>query len=183
MKQTTEQNMIDAFGGESMAHMRYRHFADRADKDGYPNVARLFRAIAEAEFIHAGDHYRELRHLDAGRVANSMGAFGPADTAKNLGLAIAGESYEVSEMYPAFMAIAELQEEKAAYRSFDWSYQTEKMHKVLFEKAKDAVDRGGDVVLGTVQVCQVCGYTLEGEAPDTCPVCNAPKVRFVAFGD
>ena len=95
MRSQTEQNMINAFGGESMAHMRYRHFSVRADKDRYPNVARLFRAIAEAEFIHAGDHYRELKHLDAGLAATSMGAFGPGDTAKNLNLAIAGETYEV----------------------------------------------------------------------------------------
>lgn len=77
MRQTTEQNMINAFGGESMANMRYRHFAVRADKDDFPNAARLFRAIAHAEYLHAGDHYRELRHLDAGFVAGSMGAFGP----------------------------------------------------------------------------------------------------------
>jgi rubrerythrin len=182
VRQMTEQNMINAFGGESMAHMRYRLFAKQADKDGYRNAARLFRAIAEAEFIHAGDHYRELKHLDAGLVADSMGAFGPGDTAKNLGLAIAGETYEITDMYPAFMAVATLQEEKGAYRSFDWSYQTEKMHKALFEKAKEAVDRGRDVSLDTVQVCQVCGYTLEGEAPDKCPVCNALKDKFTAFG-
>lgn len=136
-----------------MAHLRYRLFAKQAEKEHLPNVARLFRAIAEAEFIHAGDHYRELKHLEAGLVANSMGAFGPGSTAKNLGLAIAGETYEITEMYPAFMAIATLQEEKGAYRSFDWSYQTEKMHKALFEKAKAAVDRGGDVSLDAVQVC------------------------------
>jgi rubrerythrin len=175
--------MIDAFGGESMAHMRYQHFAQRADKDGYPNVARLFRAVAQAEFIHAGDHYRELQHLDAGFVANSMGAFGPGDTAKNLGLAVAGESFEVNEMYPAFMAVAELQDEKGAYRSFDWSYQTEKMHLALFEKSKEAVEGGNDVSLGAVQVCQVCGYTVEGDAPDKCPVCNARKDKFTAFAE
>jgi rubrerythrin len=144
-------------------------------------VARLFRAIAEAEFIHAGDHYRELKHLEGGLVTNSMGAFGPGNTAKNLGLAIAGETYEITDMYPAFMAVATLQEEKGAYRSFDWSYQTEKMHKALFEKAKEAVDGGADVDLDTVQVCQVCGYTLEGEAPDRCPVCNAVKEKFTSF--
>ena len=181
MRQMTEQNMINAFGGESMAHMRYRLFARQADKDCYGNVARLFRAIAEAEFIHAGDHYRELKHLEAGRVADSMGAFGPGDTAKNLGLAIAGETFEITEMYPAFLAVATLQEEKGAYRSFDWSYQTEKMHKALFEKAKESVDRGSDVRLDTIQVCQVCGYTMEGEAPDKCPVCDAPKDKFTGF--
>ena len=181
MRATTEQNMINAFGGECMAHMRYRIFARQADKDGYPNVARLFLAIADAEYIHAGDHYRELRHLDDGRVAGSMGAFGPGDTPKNLGLAVAGETYEIEEMYPSFMAIAELQAEKGAHRSFLWSYETEKMHKALFEKAKQAVDGGQDVELGPVQVCEVCGYTLEGEAPDRCPVCNALKEKFVAY--
>lgn len=173
--------MIDAFGGECMAHMRYLVFAGEADKEGYSNVARLFRAVAEAERIHAGDHYKELRHLDTGRVAHSMGAFGPGDTAKNLGLAIAGETYEVEEMYPSFMAVATLQEEKSAYRSFDWSYQTEKMHKSLYEKAKTAVDKGRDVDLGPVQVCGLCGYTVEGEAPDKCPVCGAPRERFTTF--
>jgi rubrerythrin len=181
MRQMTEQNMINAFGGESMANMRYLHFATRADKDQLVNAARLFRAIAHAEYIHAGDHYRELRHLEAGFVADSMGAFGPGDTAKNLGLAIAGETYEVTEMYPAFMEVATLQEEKGAYRSFQWSYETEKMHKALFEKAKEAVDKGGDVTLGAIQVCEVCGYTIEGDAPDKCPVCGAPRSKFTAF--
>jgi rubrerythrin len=173
--------MINAFGGESMANMRYLHFADKADKDGLVHVARLFGAIAFAEYIHAGDHYKELRHLDSGFAANSMGAFGPGNTAKNLGLAIAGETYEIEEMYPAFMEVAKLQGEKTAYRSFDWSYQTEKMHKALFEKAKAAVDKGEDANLDTIQVCEVCGYTLEGEAPDECPVCGASKDRFRSF--
>jgi rubrerythrin len=181
MRDMTEQNMIDAFGGESMANMRYRHFAVRAEKDGFPNAARLFQAIAHAEFIHAGDHYRELRHLNSGRVAGSMGAFGPGDTAKNLGLAIAGETYEIEEMYPAFMEIASLQKEKGAHRSFQWSYETEKMHRALFEKAKEAVAKGHDVQLGTIQVCEGCGYTVEGEAPDECPVCGASRDKFTAF--
>ena len=181
MRDVTQQNMINAFGGESMANMRYLHFADKADKDELVHVARLFAAIAFAEYIHAGDHYKELRHLDSGFAANSMGAFGPGNTAKNLGLAIAGETYEIEEMYTAFMEVAKLQGEKSAYRSFDWSYQTEKMHKALFEKAKAAVDKGEDVNLDTIQVCEVCGYTLEGEAPDECPVCGASKDRFRSF--
>ncbi len=183
MRAVTEQNMIDAFGGESMAHMRYLLFARQADKEGFANVARLFRAVAEAEYIHAGDHYRELKHLEAGRVAHSMAAFGPGDTPKNLGLAIAGEQYEVEEMYPAFMAVADLQGEKGAYRSFDWSYQTEKMHLELFRKAKAAVEQHQDVELGPVQVCAVCGYTVEGEAPERCPVCGAPRDKFTSFSD
>jgi rubrerythrin len=181
MKQMTQQNMINAFGGESMANMRYRHFANQARKENYPNAARLFDAVSHAEFIHAGDHYREIKHLNEGIVANSMGAFGPGDTAKNLGLAIAGETFEIEEMYPAYMEIAKLQEEKSAYRSFEWSYKTEKKHKELFEKAKKAIDNAEDVQLDDIQVCEVCGYTLEGEAPDKCPVCNAPKNKFKKY--
>jgi rubrerythrin len=181
MKQITEQHMINAFGGESMANMRYRHFSVQAEKEGYPNVARLFTAVAYAEYIHAGDHYRVLKHLESGYLANSMGAFGPGDTSKNLQLGIDGENFEVEEMYPAYMKVAEMQGEKDAYRSFDWSYQTEKQHLALYKKAKTAVDSGKDVELDTVQVCDVCGYTVEGDAPDTCPVCGAKKEKFRAF--
>ena len=181
MKQMTEQNMINAFGGESMAHMRYLHFGRQADKEGFANVARLFDAIAHAEYIHAGDHYRVLRHLDGGFVANSMGAFGPGDTAKNLQLAVAGETYEIEEMYPAYIEVAEFQGEKGAKRSFEWSYASEKTHKELFERAAREVEQGGDMELDAVQVCNVCGYTLEGEAPDKCPVCNARKEMFEQF--
>ncbi len=181
MRDMTQQHMINAFGGESMANMRYRHFATQAEKENYPHVARLFQAISHAEYIHAGDHYRELKHLKDGFVANSMGAFGPGDTLKNLELAIAGETFEIEEMYPTYMEVAKFQEENSAYRSFEWSYKTEKMHKALFEKAKAAVENSQDVELDSVQVCSVCGYTLEGEAPDQCPVCGAKKDKFTAF--
>jgi rubrerythrin len=180
MRPVTEQNMINAYGGESMANIRYRLFAKGAEKE-YPNVARLWHAISEAELIHAGDHFRTLKYLDVGRTANSVGPFGPGDVLKNLGLSIAGEEYEIEEMYPAFKEIAEMQGEKDAYRSFDWSYQTEKKHRELFQKAQDAVTAGGDVELGPIQVCGVCGYTLEGEAPDVCPVCGAKKEKFVEY--
>ncbi len=181
MKLSTQQNMINAFGGESQANMRYLHFATQAEKENFPNVARLFRAIARAEYIHAGDHYRCLKHLDGGFVANSMAAFGPGDTSKNLKLAIAGEEFEITEMYPAYIEVAKFQGEKDAQRSFEWSYGTEIEHKKLFEKAKQAVDGGSDVELGPVQVCEVCGYTVEGDAPDICPLCKSPKEKFTAF--
>lgn len=180
MKQMTEQNLINAFGGESMAHMRYLSFARQAGKENYPNVARLFEAVSYSESIHAQDHYRELRHLDGGFVANSMGTFGPGDTLKNLKLAIAGETFEITEMYPVYMEVARFQNEKEAFRSFEWSYQTERMHRKLFEKAKAAVENQKDVQIGSVQVCGVCGYTLEGDAPDPCPVCGVKKENFKA---
>ncbi|MBI5557099.1 MAG: rubrerythrin family protein [Deltaproteobacteria bacterium] len=181
MKKMTEQHLINAFGGESMAHMRYLHFADQASRENFTNVARLFNAIAHAEYIHAGDHYQELKHLNNGFVANSMGAFGPGDTRKNLGLAIAGETFEITEMYPAYIEVAKLQNENGARRTFEWSYATEKMHKSLFEKALEAVSQGRDVEVGPVQVCKICGYTLDGDAPDKCPVCGAKKENFHEF--
>jgi rubrerythrin len=181
MKQTTQQNLINAFGGESMAHMRYLHFGDHAETESYPNVARLFRAVAHAEYVHAGDHYREIAHLEDGFIANSMGAFGPGDTVKNLGLAVAGETYEITEMYPTFMEVAKFQEEDGAYRSFEWAYKTEKVHKELFERALEATKNKKDVTLESVHVCGVCGYTMEGEAPDKCPVCQAERKAFATF--
>jgi len=181
MKQMTEQHMINAFGGESMAHMRYLHFSRQAEKEKFYNIARLFQAVSHAEYIHAGDHYRELKHLDGGFVANSMGAFGPGDTRKNLQLAIAGETFEIEEMYPVYIEVADFQQETGAKRSFEWSYASEKTHKALFEQGAEAVAKNRDMELGPVQVCNVCGYTLEGEAPDTCPVCKATKEKFEEF--
>jgi rubrerythrin len=181
MKKMTEQNMINAFGGESQAHMRYTYFAEQAKKEKLHNIARLFEAVSYAETIHAWDHYRELKHLNGGFVANSMAAFGPGDTLKNLGLAIDGETFEVEEMYPVYMDTAEFQDEKSAKRSFEWSYKTEKQHLKLYTKARDALKNGEEFYLGPVQVCEVCGYTLEGEAPDKCPVCNVAKEKFKTF--
>ena len=158
MRKMTEQHLINAFGGESQAYMRYAHFANQAENEKLSNVARLFRAIAHAEYIHAGDHFQELKHLDGGFVANSMAAFGPGDTRKNLKLAIAGETYEVEEMYPAYIEVAKFQGEKNAQRSFELSWGTEKMHKMLYEKALESVNSGKDADLGHIQVCEVCGY-------------------------
>lgn len=181
MKKMTEQNLINAFGGESQAHMRYLHFANQAEIEKYFNVTRLFRAIAHAEYIHAGDHYKELKHLDGGFVANSMAAFGPGNTKKNLKLAIEGETFEIEEMYPVYLETAKFQGEKGAQRTFEWSYGTEKMHKALFERALCAIISNIDIILGAIQVCEVCGYTLEGDAPDRCPLCNATIDKFKTF--
>ena len=181
MRKITEQHLINAFGGESQAHMRYVHFANQAKNEQFNNVARLFRAIAHAEYVHAGDHFQELKHLNGGFVANSMAAFGLGDSEKNLKLAIAGETYEIEEMYPTYIEVAKFQGENGAQRSFEWSYGTEKMHKMLYEKALKSVNSGKDIDLGPIQVCEICGYTLEGEAPDICPICSALKDKFTAF--
>jgi rubrerythrin len=181
MKEMTQANMINAFGGESQAHMRYLYFAIQADKEGMPNTARLFRAVAHAEFIHAGDHFRELKNLNGGFVANSGATFGPGDTKKNLGLAIMGEAFEIAEMYPVYMETAKYQGEKGALRSFEWSYKTEIEHKRLFDIAKLAADAGKDVSLPQINVCETCGFTIEGEMPDECPICKAKREKFKAF--
>lgn len=179
----TQQNLINAFGGESQAHMRYLHFADTADEQGLFDIARLFRAVAHAEFVHAGDHYRELKHLDGGFVANSMAAFGPGDTKKNLDLAIAGETFEIEEMYPVYIQVAKFQGEKGAELSFKWAFGTERGHKALFEKAKASLEKGSDAQLGPIRVCEVCGYTLEGDVPDRCPLCNVSSDEFQTFAE
>ena len=177
----TEQHLINAFGSESQANMRYLHFADQAGKENLPNTARLFRAIAYSESVQADSHYLELRHLEGGFIVNSMAAFGPGNTKKNLKLAIMGENFEITEMYPVYIEVAKFQGEKGAQRTFTWALGTEKMHKMLFEKAREEVDKNKDADMGPIQVCKICGYTLEGEAPDKCPLCEATKKDFVTF--
>jgi len=163
----TEKNINDAYAGESMAYMKYSIWADKADAEGKPGVARLFRAIAHAERVHAGNHLRVLG--------------GVLETADNLQHAIEGENHEVTEMYPAFKAVAELQNEKAAVRSTHWALETEKIHEGMFEKAKQAVVSGKDAEFGDIWVCPICGYTMEGTPPDACPICQAKKEKFQKF--
>lgn len=166
MRVMTDANLRVAFAGESQAHMRYLIFADRAEREGKPNVARLFRAISFAEQIHATKHYRTLGEIK--------------DTSQNLQVAINGETYEVEEMYPAFKAVAELQEEKQAVQATDWALQAEQVHAGMYSQAKQAVDSGGDVALGEVYICEVCGHTTE-TLPDKCPLCGAAKERYRKF--
>ena len=167
MKKMTEDNLKSAFAGESQAHMRYLIFADKTEEEGFPNVARLFKAIAYAEQVHATNHFKTLAMLKG--------------TADYLQAAINGETYEVNEMYPAYKAVAELQEEKGAQRSTDWALQAEKVHAGMYQKAKQAVERKEDITLEAVFICEACGYTVENSAPDRCPVCGAPKEKFRKF--
>ena len=167
MHKMTEENLKAAFAGESQAHMRYLIFAEVAEREGKPNIARLFRAIAYAEQVHAQNHLRELSGIQ--------------DTSRNLAEAIAGETFEVEEMYPAYDAVAELQGEKGAKRSIHYALEAEKIHARMYEKAKEAAAKGQDIELKTVYICPVCGYTVEGEAPEHCPVCGAPRENFKSF--
>ncbi|MCD6351332.1 MAG: FAD-dependent oxidoreductase [Armatimonadetes bacterium] len=167
MRKMTKENLEASFAGESQAHVKYLNFAEKAAEEGKENVARLFRAASFAEQVHAS------RHLD---VLEGVG-----NTSENLAEAMAGEQFEVEEMYPAYMAVAEEQEEAEAYQTFERAARAEQVHYDLYSRAKQVVDEGNDAELGTIQVCSYCGWTLEGDAPDKCPVCGAPKSAFVAF--
>lgn len=167
MRKMTKANIEAAFAGESKAFTKYSIYADKAEKEGYPEVARLFRAIAYAEKVHAANH---LRVLDAIR-----------GTAENLLDAIGGECYENNEMYPAFDSVARLQEEKSAIRSIHYALEAEKIHEVMFADAKAAVEGGKDIPVANVYVCPVCGHTHIGSAPEKCPVCGLPADKYKEF--
>ncbi len=155
----TGENLAAAFAGESQANRRYLAFARKAEEEGYPNVARLFRAAAESETIHALNHLRVMGGIKS--------------TAENLKAAYEGETYEKKEMYPEFIETAKQEGEADAERTFTWAIKAEEVHAELYTRALEAVNAGKDAELGSLQVCQTCGYTVEGDAPDTCPVCGA----------
>jgi rubrerythrin len=157
----TEKNLQEAFAGESQANRKYLAFAKKAEQDGYKQVARLFRAAAEAETVHAHNHLRELKGIKS--------------TKENLKVAIGGESYEFQKMYPQMIKDAEAEGNKGALRSFDFANKVEKVHAELYKKALDNLGKNKET---DYYVCQVCGMTVEGEAPDTCPVCGAKKAMF-----
>jgi rubrerythrin len=160
--------------------MRYIIFSQRAEKEGYPNVARLFKAVAHAERIHASNHYRNItRKGDS--LTSSMAAFGSKTISEDLRIGINGENFEVEEMYPAYLEVARMQKEYAAEVSFRFAWEAEKTHAELFKKAKVDVDEGRDPEIGPVGVCTVCGYTIEGQPPEKCPVCKAKKERFKIY--
>jgi len=181
MHDMTAANLRSAFGGESMAHMRYLVWAERAETEKFPNVGRLFRAISRAEQAHATGHFRALSKLAGGFTVAAAGGFGLASTAENLRGAIEGELFEVREMYPAYLAVAGAQGEKAAQRSMTYALTAEKIHAKMFAKARRAVEAGSDVELGDVQICAVCGHTVEGRVPGKCPICRSPAKAFRTF--
>jgi rubrerythrin len=182
MHPITAGNLHNAHGGESMAHMRYRIWGNIAKQEGYPNVARLFEAISSAETIHATNHFQELRGEMGDALCASMAVFGIDSTSQNLQGGINGETYEITEMYPTYLETARFQGEKGAERSFNYALQSERTHAALFQKAKEAIDSTqADVPLGPVRICQVCGWTHEGDIPDRCPICGATRDKFQSF--
>ncbi len=158
----TEQFLWDAFAGESQANRRYLAYAAKADQEGYPQVARLFRAAAEAETVHAHNHLRALK--------------GIRSTKENLMDAVSGETHEFKNMYPEMIEAAKAEGRTDAERTFSYANEVEKVHAQLYQKLLDS--------LGSAQesypyyICPVCGYTAEKKPPDVCPVCGTKGEKF-----
>ena len=167
MQEMTKDNLKSALAGESQAHIKYLAFSGQAEKDGKPNIARLFKAVSYAEQVHATNHLRELG--------------GIGDTVTNLDAAVGGEVFEVNEMYPAYIDVANAAGEKGALRTMNYAIEAEKIHSVMYGDAKKAAEAGKDIDIGAVYICPVCGFTHIGEPPERCPVCNTKKDRFKAF--
>ncbi|QTA38398.1 rubrerythrin family protein [Thermosipho ferrireducens] len=168
MRDMTKQFLEAAFAGESMAHMKYSIFAEEAEKKGLKKLANLFKAIAYAEFVHARNHFKALAKLSE-------------EMAENVQQCIDGETFEVEEMYPVYKNAAEFQDEKDAVRTTHFAMEAEKIHAEMYKKAKELVEKGEDYSAEKIYICSICGYTAEDEIPETCPVCNAPKEKFVEF--
>ncbi len=161
----SEDALKEAFAGESQANRKYLAFAAKADQEGYAQAARLFRAAAAAETIHAHNHLRALKAIRS--------------TRENIGEGVAGETHEFKSMYPAMIEAAKAEGNKEAERSFNYANEVEKVHARLYEQM--LVDLAGTGATYPYYVCPVCGYTAEAEAPEVCPVCKAKKERFERF--
>ncbi|MFO8060370.1 MAG: rubrerythrin family protein [Bacillota bacterium] len=164
---STQDNLMEAFAGESQANRRYLAFARKADKDGFPNVARIYRAIAEAETVHA------LKHLE---VAGEIG-----EVADNLVASEEGERHEYTVMYPEFIEEAEEEGHSRALRGFRQANEAEKVHGKIFSRLLTAVQKGDDGPGGNVEMCPVCGWVGLEDIPERCPICNTPSERFESF--
>ncbi len=161
MSKTTD-HLWEAFAGESQANRKYLAYAKKADDEGYPQIAKLFRAVAAAETVHANNHFRILGEIKS--------------TEENLQAAMAGENYEVVSMYPEFIQDAESEEEQKALRSFEWAWEVEKVHEGLFKAALESLgEEAGEI---EIYVCPVCGHTHIGVPTERCPVCGAPAKRY-----
>ena len=160
----TPDNLQAAFAGESQASQKYLAFAAKADTEGHPQIAKLFRAAAAAESVHARAHLHVMQ--------------GVGDTKGNLQAAIDGERYEFKEMYRDFIQEAEKDGNRGAVVSFRNAMEVEKIHHDIYTKAMEVLTAGNDLASAAIHVCDVCGNTVVGEVPGNCPVCGAPKSRF-----
>ena len=160
----TMENLQNAFAGESQANRKYLAFAVKAEKEGYRQIARLFRAAAAAETVHAHAHFR------------AMG--GVKTTAENLAAAVEGEEFEFNKMYPEYIEDARAENNKAALNTFENANAVEKIHHALYLEAAGKLADGKDLTERKIYVCQVCGNTVYDNAPDICPVCGVGSDRF-----
>jgi len=158
----SEENLKEAFAGESQANRKYLAFAKKADEERYAQVAKLFRAAAEAETVHAHNHLRVLKGINS--------------TKENLQDAIGGETHEFKSMYPGMMEAAKSEKNDAAFRTFNFANEVEKIHASLYSKALESLGKNEAV---DYYVCPVCGNTVERAAPDRCPICGAPGKSFI----
>ena len=160
----TKDNLANAFAGESQANRKYLAFAKQAEADGLPQIAKLFRASAHAETIHAHAHLRAMGGINK--------------TAENLEAAIEGEGFEFQEMYPPYLEEAQKEGDRMAEVSFRNAMVVEEVHHDLYSQALSAVKAGGDLPSRDIYVCEICGNTVYDHAPDKCDVCGVPKERF-----
>lgn len=161
---TTKENLSTAFAGESQAYQKYIAFAKKAEKDGLPNIAKLFRTTAEAERVHAEGHLNSLE--------------GVGSTADNLQAAIGGETYEFTDMYPPMLAQAEAEGHKAK-RMFGYAVEAEAIHAKLYQLALDAAESGKDLDVFNIYLCPICGHIEFGTPPDKCPICGAKAAKYI----
>ena len=160
----THENLKAAFAGESQANRRYLAFANKAEQEGFMQVAKLLKAAAEAETVHAMNHLRITGEIKS--------------TLDNLDTAVSGETFEFNEMYPEYIKTAKQEGNKQAVWSFDVANQVEQIHAKFYKKAIDALKNKKPLDKVDYYVCSVCGNTVEGSAPDKCPICGAPKEKF-----
>lgn len=181
MKLMTADNLRSAFGGESQAHMRYRIWAQTAEKEGYPVVARLFNATSDAEQVHATLHFNALKDVKGDFPVTSMAGFGLSNTSENLQGGIDGEVFEYTEMYPAYIEVAKMQGEEEAVRAMKFAIEAEKVHAERYQTAKDAVDNGQDLDVENIYLCPVCGYIGFSEDETNCPICGVKREMFITY--
>jgi len=177
----TAENLRSAFGGESQAYQRYIVWGRVAKEDGFSKVGLLFKAVAYAEEVHAGNHFEAHSNIEGDFLVASGAGFGIGSTSENLEGAIAGENFEIEQMYPSYYLVAKDQNEKDALKSFHYALEAEKIHSKLFNEARGKVDNGEDYDLEYVSVCEICGNTVKDGTPDKCPICGATKEQFKEF--
>lgn len=177
----TADFLRSAYGGESMAHMRYLIWGEAAEKDGFSNIGRLFRGVAYAELVHARNHFNVLKEQVGDHTVAAGAVFGHTNIIDNLQGAINGELHEIDQMYPVYLETAKFQDEKEAQRSFHYALEAEKIHAKLFQDAQNSAKEKKDISDELVYVCPICGFTEIGDHVDVCPVCGAKSDLFMSF--